>query len=375
MEPRRDLLVVHIKQPRLEPTETFVTARIVNPICRRPIPVLTHEPIANGLLAEDDVKCIALNAVSRFGRFHLAIDYRLGSNPFYYAALRDVKPSLIHAHFSGAGLSVLKPAKYLRIPLIINFYGIETKHHLPDPLWRKAYITLAESDATFVCSSDAMKRAMVAFGFPEERVEVIRCGVDTRLFDGCARTYVQGDQLRLLSVARLHSEKGLEYLLEACALLLQRGFTQWSLRIVGDGPLKQDLMKQRDRLGLHGHVTFVGVISSREVAIEMRNGHLFVLPSLKETQGVVFQEAQATRMPVIGTAVEGVPEGVIDGVTGFLVRPRNAGAIADRILHFAHNPELFKRMGEEGRTLVLKQFTREKEYERLAELYRRVVRE
>jgi colanic acid/amylovoran biosynthesis glycosyltransferase len=368
-------LVLHVKQPRLEATETFVTARLLNPACKRPVPLLTHEAIGNNML-NGEVCYHPLHSLNRFRRrLDLAVGYRFGFYPYYFQTIRRIKPDVIHAHFSGAGMSVLWPALRLGVPLVINFYGIETKYQIHEKAWQPFYHRLARSKALFVCSSDAMKRDMVAFGFRPERIEVVRCGIDTQLFDGPLKEYRAGEPFRILTVARLHVEKGLQYLLEACQLLVQSHFPSWRLRIVGNGPLREDLMMRCRSLGIEKFVTFVGEKTSAEVVEEMQAAHLFILPSLKETQGVVLQEAQATRTPVIATNVGGIPEGVVDNVTGFLVEPCSPRKIRDKIHLFVQRPGLLKAMGEEGRKFVVAKFNRSDEYALLAQVYERAILE
>lgn len=373
METSEKIVVAHIKQPHVESLETFVLARMMNPFCFRPVPVLTHD-LTKCHDFKGEIQYYALNELHPLRRkIELALDYRFHFLPFYYQTLRKLRPDLIHAHFSGAGLSVLRAATRLKIPLLINFYGIETNYHLSDPQWYSFYRKLAGSHAMFACSSDTMKESMEAFGFKPSNIEVVRCGIDTRLFEGKTLEYQPSQRLEMLCVGRLHEEKGINYLLEACQLLLKKGFLSWQLTIIGDGPLNGELQAYTKTLGIDDRVQFAGKKSSHEVRIALQASHLFVLPSLQETQGVVFQEAQATRTPVIGTNIGGIPEGVEDGVTGFLVEPANPGQIAEKILFMAERPLLFKQMGEAGRMLVLKKFSRENEYRQLANLYRKTI--
>jgi colanic acid/amylovoran biosynthesis glycosyltransferase len=372
--PAHPFRVLHIKQQNyLSPSETFVHARVLNPICQRPVPVITHQ-VAPEYRGCEEIRFYELNSLHPLRRrVELAIDYRIHWYPFYFQVIQKLRPQVIHAHFSGAGEACLWTAKWLRIPLIINFYGIETKYHVHDPRWIPRYKRMYAGANAFICSSDVMKNDMVSSGCPSEKIAVIRCGVDTDFFCGEPTPWESGQTLRLLSIARLHPEKGLNFLLEACQLLDASGFRNWQLNIIGIGPGESELKQQAIDHGIRDRVNFLGRRSWQEIVAELRQSHLMILPSLKETQGVVLQEAQATRTPVIASNTGGIPEGVLNGETGFLIEPGSPGAITEKVKIFAESPELLLKMGKAGRQFVQEQFSRQVEYQRLEDVYRRMI--
>ena len=366
--------VLHVKQPNyLPPSEPFVHARVLNPTCQRPVPVITHQvaPEYRGIKEIQFYELNRLHPIRR--RIELAIDYRVHWYPYYYQVIRNLRPQLIHAHFSGAGEACLGIASHLRIPLIISFYGVETKYHIYDPKWIPRYRRMYAQANAFICLSNAMKNDMVSSGCPTEKITVIRLGVDTDLFCGEVTPWEPGQPLRLLSIARLHPEKGLNYLLEACRLLNASGFSRWQLNIIGIGPCEPELKQQAIDCGIQDQVSFLGRQSPQEIVTELRQSHLMILPSLKETQGVVLQEAQATCTPVIATRVGGISEGIKDGGTGFLIEPKSASAIAQKIQQFIVSPDIFWKLGHAGRHFLEEHFSRQAEYESLATMYREAI--
>ncbi|MGB0383501.1 MAG: glycosyltransferase family 4 protein [Ardenticatenaceae bacterium] len=293
--------------------------------------------------------------------------------PYTYQVIRQVRPKLIHAHFGKAGEGCLWSARWLHVPLIVNFYGIETNRQIHDPVWLGRYRRLYAQANAFICSSNAMKEAMVVSGCPSEKITIIRCGVDTDFFCGDVTPWQRGQPLRLLSIARWHPDKGLRYLLEACRLLNMNGMNNWQLDLIGFGPLEMELKRQAEESGIQEQVHFLGPKSPTEVRAALHRAHLMILPSLKETQGVALQEAQATRTPVIASNIGGIPEGVLDGESGFLIDPQSPQAIMEKINMFLEQPNLFAKMGHAGRRYVTTHFSRQKEYRQLSELYRRVI--
>lgn len=171
--------------------------------------------------------------------------------------------------------------------------------------------------------------------------------------------------LRLLSVARFQEKKGLDTLLEACALLRRQGIP-FRLRIFGDGPLRPALEAQRVRLGLEETVLIGPPVPQERVAAEMRDAHLFVLPCRRDRHGdmdgipTVFMEALATGRPVVSCAISGIPELVREGESGVLVPPDDAPALADALARLAADPGRRERLGRTGRALVERQHDQER---------------
>jgi glycosyltransferase involved in cell wall biosynthesis len=206
------------------------------------------------------------------------------------------------------------------------------------------------------------------------RVQTVYVGIPMELF----RTHPpppspREGTLRLLSVARFVSKKGLDTLLDAAALLRRRGVT-FTLRVFGDGPLRSALEAQLTRLGLESLVALGGAISQERVAREMQACHAFVLPCRQDPSGdmdgipTVFMEAMATGRPVVSCPVSGIPELVRDGETGLLVPPNDAEALASAIARLAMDDALRLRLGAHGRKLVERQHDQRLNARRLIEL-------
>jgi glycosyltransferase involved in cell wall biosynthesis len=169
-----------------------------------------------------------------------------------------------------------------------------------------------------------------------------------------------GGDLELLSVARWCEKKGLDTLLEACALLRDRG-VRFRLRLYGDGPLREALAAQWKRLRLDGMVELGGAISQEDVAQRMRACHVFVLPCRRDRSGdmdgipTVFMEAMATGRPVVSCAISGIGELVRAGETGLLAAPDDPVGIADAVARLAADRALARRLGARGREVVEQQ--------------------
>ena len=132
----------------------------------------------------------------------------------------------------------------------------------------------------------------------------------------------------MLAVGRLVKQKGFDVLLEAMAILVKDPPFRCRLLIAGDGPERASLERLANDLGLADRVRFLGPTDRARIASLFRGAEAFVLPSRHEPFGIVNLEAMAAGVPVVATAVGGVPEFVVDRETGLLVRPGDSAALA-----------------------------------------------
>jgi glycosyltransferase involved in cell wall biosynthesis len=163
----------------------------------------------------------------------------------------------------------------------------------------------------------------------------------------------------ILYTGVLIPRKGVHHLINAFACLAQ-DFFQARLVIAGreeDKIYAAELKQQVKRLGLDGHVQFVGDMPQTELATWMHRAGVFVLPSISEGLGRVVIEAMATGTPVIGSHVGGIPEMVHDGATGFLVPPKDEAALAEKIRWVFEQPERTREMERDARAFAEKFFS------------------
>ncbi len=182
-----------------------------------------------------------------------------------------------------------------------------------------------------------------------------RIGVDTRKWVPGRNAADKDGTLRVITVGRLHSSKGHDDLLRAVALMMRAG-RHVTLRLLGDGPQRDELETLAQKLGIAEKVRFEGSVSEERVIEEMRNSDVFVLASHAEPLGVVYMEAMSMEVATVGTAAGGVGEIITDGVDGLLVEPRNVVALADAMSKLQDNPALRLRLAREGRQTIINRF-------------------
>lgn len=164
------------------------------------------------------------------------------------------------------------------------------------------------------------------------------------------------EQSKVICVGRLDYSKGQATLLRAVPEI-RKSHPNLEVEFVGDGPARDEYQTLSRTLGLANCCRFLGRLELREVFALMASAAVCVAPSLSEALGLVNIEAQALETPVVASAVDGIPEVVQDGKTGFLVPPNEPDALANRINILLGDSRLRRAFGETGRNYFLNSFS------------------
>jgi glycosyltransferase involved in cell wall biosynthesis len=179
-----------------------------------------------------------------------------------------------------------------------------------------------------------------------DRATVVYNGVRMAEFDRAMPA--EFERPYVLAIGRHVVQKGFDVLLQAFREACDASDFGWDLVVAGDGPERNALIRQADELGIRPRVHFPGATDRDSTASLFKGCALFVLPSRHEPFGIVNLEAMAAGRPVVATAVGGVPEFVVDGQSGRLVRPDDPGELADAIRWAHDHPAESQAMGAIG---------------------------
>jgi len=170
------------------------------------------------------------------------------------------------------------------------------------------------------------------------------------------------DKKVIVSVGRLVHRKGQDKLIEAMPEILTQ-IPQAHILFVGDGPYKDHLAKRAKQLGISSHITFIGRIHYADLPRYICAGDIFAMPSRSrlaglevEGLGIVYLEASACGLAVIGGISGGAPDAVLQGETGYAVDGTSPTAIAQAAIALLTQPELSARMGARGREWIVAQW-------------------
>ncbi|HEU4870815.1 MAG TPA: glycosyltransferase [Pyrinomonadaceae bacterium] len=267
-----------------------------------------------------------------------SIDYgtfaRAAQNGFKRIVNEWGTPDIIHTHVVlPAGWAALGVAKQNGIPIVLTEHSSPFSMHLGTELSRRLVRETLNGVNHIVAISPALAKQLLDFE-PSLNIEVIGESLRTDFFvpaenvDKAERTGKS-----FFVAARLAEQKGLEHLVRAVHLLVDKGLNSFELVIGGDGPDRQKLEQLVQNLAVSSYCRFLGGLNREQVRERMQKCDVFVLSSLHETFGVVVGEAMACGKPVISTRCGG-PEFFVNEQNGVLVDVANPRALADAMEDF-----------------------------------------
>jgi teichuronic acid biosynthesis glycosyltransferase TuaC len=230
-----------------------------------------------------------------------------------------------------------------------------------------------------VTVSAAIGAAAEALGRPRRPIQVIPNGADHEVFhprdavEARRRLGLPEDEQVISYVGKLVPRKGVDTLIEALGLLARRPEGAPVLVAAGIGEMRPGLEARAAELGIADRVRFIGKVAHDEVPWVMSAGDVFVLPSLSEGLPTVVCEAMACGVAVVATAVDGTPEAVRDGETGFLVEPRRPAELADALGRVLDQPELAARMRVRAHEIAAELYTWDANARQYEAVYRELV--
>ncbi|OKK00136.1 glycosyltransferase [Amycolatopsis sp. CB00013] len=268
------------------------------------------------------------------------------------------RPDVVHAHFWMSGLASILAAKDLGIPVAQTFHALgvvkrryqgENDTSPPDRIRLERMIAKQADRVIATCSDEVFE--LVRMGLPRSRASVVPCGVDLTTFTPDGGVAGRTARRRIVSVGRLVPRKGFDLAIAALPSL-----PDTELVIVGGpdaGPLDKAPEVRRlraiaNRAGVADRVHLPGLVSREQMPALLRSADAVVCTPWYEPFGIVPLEAMACGVPVVATAVGGLTDTVVDGVTGMLVPPRNPGELAAALRRLLGDASLCESFGLAG---------------------------
>jgi glycosyltransferase involved in cell wall biosynthesis len=308
--------------------------------------------------------------------------------PHLVAAYRDLvrffrreKTNLVCAHGHKSRLLGWLASRRVGIPIVGVSHGW-TWQDWKTSLYERLDQWIHRRMDNVVCVSQGQADKVIQTGTPKNRVTVIHNAINPLRFsdlsDFSYRQQLQeffgttrfgtAPKLIIGAAGRLSPEKGFDILVEAVRLVAEETpELSFGIVLFGEGFLRESLQKQIDHAGLANRFKMVGFTS--ELDKFLPHFDLFVQSSHTEGFPCVNLEAMAAGVPVLATAVGGVPEQIISGETGLLVPPNNPMALANGLRQLIENKTLRQLFAEQGKQKTLTEFTCQKQAEKYWELF------
>lgn len=346
--------------------------------------VLVHQPPGRWLGTRDVVDGVTVEragcvAAPLYAPISPGFPRRLSS------MIRRHRPQVLHLHLPNPScFALLASPAARRLPWIVHWHADispdakDWRLHVAYQLYRPFEQAVLKRAAAIIVTSQAYRDASVALQPWLAKTQVIALGLRA-VANSTARSpdWPAGDGIKLLAVGRLSYYKGFDTLLDALALLRDRGDVPMPrLLLVGEGEHGRRLREQALRLRLDDCVRFAGGVDDDALQAAYSDADVFALPSLDRSEafGLVLLEAMRAGLPVVASAIagSGVSHVVDDGVTGDLFAAGDASAFADALARIAREPARRERMGAAGYARWRDEFSLEHSASLVAALYARV---
>jgi phosphatidylinositol alpha-1,6-mannosyltransferase len=295
------------------------------------------------------------------------------------------RPQVVQLATAYDGYLGLHLQRWLKLPFVIYAHGNEVLD-VNNSSWMKPKLSLQRA-ARVLANSNFTAKLVAAAGVDPRHILVLHPGCNVELFRpdvDCSSVRQQLLPNRqptrvILTVGNLVARKGHDMVLRALPQVL-KDVPSTTYLIAGDGPKRTELEELAQQLEVRNHVVFAGQVGNEVLPQLYALADVFAMPCRAELQacdvegfGLVFLEASACGKPVVGGNCGGVPDAVENGVTGWLVDPRDPDEIATRIAELLKNPAMAGTFGKQGRERVVREFTWDRFATRLREVLFSVV--
>jgi len=298
---------------------------------------------------------------------------------------RKVKPDIIHAHDWLVSPSAISLKQYVNAPLILTVHSTEVGRaqglHGPDSFTIDGFEWWATYEALrVIVTSEAMKNEVSShFKLQRDKIETIPNAVDLKRFEisvdrqRVRRKYVAPYEKMVLFTGRLTPQKGVEYLIHAVPLILQRN-PEAKIVIVGEGWLRDGLENLSRSIGHRDKVLFTGFLPERDLEEIMVSADVLVVPSIYEPFGIVALEGMAAGVPVVASRTGGLAEVINHSQTGILVYPRKPESITWGVNQVLSNPNYAQQLIKNAKDELRKNFSWNAVAEKTIKLYEEVLK-
>ncbi|WP_240390707.1 glycosyltransferase [Bacillus sp. Y1] len=292
------------------------------------------------------------------------------------AFFKEQNVAAIHAHQGKHSIDILPIAVEYNLPLIVHFRGRDSSTQTYKRFRKNVlrYQNLVKQGAGFFAVCHFLADELKKLGFPEGKIHVLYGGLDLNLYPYLERSLPKEGEIRILSVARLVEKKGFLTLLKAFQRI-QPEYPRTTLHIIGKGEDEEKIRLFIEENELTDSVFLRGPMDSQQISKELREAHLFCLPSETGEDGDVegipnaLKEAMASGLPVISTFHGGIPELIEHKKTGYLVPEKSDLKLAQGLKYFLDHPRVWKRYTRSARQVIDEKFDLLKQIQVQQKLY------
>lgn len=303
----------------------------------------------------------------------------LGVRTLFDNIYNNFKFDLIHAHTAYPdGFAGLRLKMKYKIPLVVTIHGLDVCSSAPhkptierSKRLRKSVLQVFRGSDKIAGVSSMVSNIIMRYFPNPQKVTFVNNGIPIDKVKHKIPCEA-GSKIKIISVGYLEERKGHEFVIRSLPDLIKDGI-ELEYIIVGDGENRRFLEGLVKEMGLENIVRFLGMKTQDGVFKALAEADIFCLPSWDEAFGVVYLEAMAVGLPVIGCKGQGIKDVIEDGHDGVLVEPKDVSSVESALKRLLTNPFLCREMGKRARGKVLNNFTWAKNAEKYFELYKGVL--
>lgn len=307
-------------------------------------------------------------------------------NMITFMKIYGIRYDVIHANFFISAYVAMRIKERLSIPYVITFHAlgkVRRLHQGDNDMFPPERMDIEQrainlADAIVAECPQDRQDLLEHYDAPADKITIIPCGVNTKTFfntgkkSSRTRLHIPADDFVILQLGRMVPRKGIENVIRATAIAVQKGI-KCQLVVVG-GTAANDaehlrLKKLCEDLYITDIVSFVGQQEQMELKYYYSAADVFVSTPWYEPFGITPLEAMACKTPVIGSRVGGIQFSVKEWETGLLVDPEQPQALAESFEYLSRNAELLDKMGESGLERVKSMFTWRRIAQEMARMY------
>jgi len=270
----------------------------------------------------------------------------------------DIDCDIAYIDYATSGVLLMKYLSVNNIPFVVHVHGYDITSATNDVYYKQKLNILFKKAAYFIAASNYMKRLLVLLGCPIEKIKVIRYGING--YNITPQTWHKKVKTKpsIVFLGRLTLKKHPIALIHAFKIVNDK-YPDSVLKIIGDGELKEEVIERINSLGLNDSVILYGALPREKSFKILNDSWIYAQHSVTaltgDQEGYAISPAEAAlhELPVVSTYHNGIPEHVIDGVTGFLVKEFDYESMAAKMIDLIEDTVLAEKMGKAGRENIL----------------------
>jgi colanic acid/amylovoran/stewartan biosynthesis glycosyltransferase WcaL/AmsK/CpsK len=321
--------------------------------------VLTRKKINNQSFPFENIQ--ALNDLHLIDKlYNIGISKLTGVIPFFSNAAGLIRPCIMHFHLGNIAYKLLPFKRKMAVPGVISFYGADAYMYPARKKNRRKLSSVFREMDRILVLGPAMQNELKLLGCPEEKIEIFHLGINTDQIEFKEKAFPVSRPLRFLLASNFVEKKGIDITLHSLGQFKKQ--VDFEIEIIGDGPLREDILKiisaigLREKVRLHGYKPYAFVLEKAYECDVFLQASRTASNKDREGTPMVLVDVMAAGMPVVSTRHSDIPEIVRDGYNGYLAEENSVDSFTACLSRLIENKGYFQSLSRNCRSHVDQHF-------------------